>query len=180
MVAIAFTLPFPLRGKARPKKPVCSRLVLLADRNRALGHDSGMERDDTAAEHPPAYLREPGSRQESGEVLGPREAPDARRQVRVGGAAREQLPEERDGGGEPDAEERRERSPRPGDLEAGEAPTRAEDAAKLPEARLEVGDVPDAEADGGRVERRVRGGKREHGTPHPLHLPAPLPCPPHP
>ena len=86
------------------------------------------------------------------ELLGRREPRDRGRQVRVGGAARQQPAEQRHDPVEPEREERPEDPARPRDLEDREPPAGPQHAAELAQRELEIGDVPDAEADRRRVE----------------------------
>src|SRR5205085_2723753 len=96
------------------------------------------------------------------------EATHARRQVRVGGSARQQPAERRDHLVEPHAVEGREHARRPGDLEDAKLTAGPEHPPKLAHACLEIVDVANAEADGDRVEGRVRERKRKHVAAHPL------------
>ena len=102
------------------------------------------------------------------EILGAREAADARRQVRVGLPARQHAAEQRHDAVEPEREERLQDPARLRDLEDREPAAGPQDAPQLAEAGTEIGDVAHAEADRGGVEARVRVGQREHVALDPL------------
>src|SRR5215472_4242333 len=114
-----------------------------------------VQRHDTPGETPEPDALEAARAQQIGEILGARETAHARREVGVGVAAREQVAEQRHDMVEPDPVEGRQQPARRRDLEDPEPAARAEHAPQLPDARLQVLDVPDAEADDGGVEARV-------------------------
>ena len=94
-----------------------------------------VERDDRAAEQAEADALEARPLEQRGEVLRLREAAHARREVRVGLAAGQHLPEQRHDPVEPEREERPQGAARPRDLEDREPPARAQHATRARAAR---------------------------------------------
>ena len=112
--------------------------------------------------------REAGLLQAVDELLGAREPLHRRGQVRVRGASRQHLAEQRDDAVEPERVEGPGEAARLGDLEDRDPAARLQHAAELAEREVEVGDVADAEADGCRVEGLVGEREREQVALHPV------------
>ena len=127
-----------------------------------------MQGDDPACERAVPDVGEAGAVHQLGEIVRPGKPADARRQVRVGGAALEQLAEQWNNTVEPDSVERRKRSARPGDLEDRDAPVCSEHAAQLGQRPLQVGHVADAERDCRSLERPIGERKRQQVSLDPL------------
>ena len=127
-----------------------------------------VQRDDAAAEAAVGDVAEAVPSHQLGQLVRAGEAADARRQVRVGLAARQDLAGERDQDVEPELVEELQRPLRLRDLEDADAAARLQHAPQLGEPALEVGDVADAEADGRRVERAVLEGQLEQVALDPL------------
>ena len=128
----------------------------------------GVERDDPAAEAAIGDVAEAVAAHQLGQLVRAGEAAHARREIGVGLATWKDLARERDQHVEPELVEELQRPARPRDLEDADAPARLEHPPQLVEPALEVGDVADAEADRGGVERAVLEGQLEEIALHPL------------
>ena len=177
--ATAGATPGPARGRvarAAPRAPPCSARGRASSRRRELRSRPRLRRTWSATIEP-ASSRKRTSREarlahQRGELLGAGEAAHRRGQVRVGGAARQRLPDERHDAVEPEREERPSSAARPRDLEDREPAAGPQHAAELAQRRLEVGEVADAEADRHRVERRRPRTAARAGRPAPTRPPA--------
>src|SRR5207247_10589123 len=113
---------------------------------------SGMERDAAASEEPVADVAEAACLEEPREVLRTGEATDARGQVGVRLAARQEAAGERDQRVEPDAEEQTEDAARARDLEDRDLPARSQHPRELAEAALQIVEVAHSEPNRRRIE----------------------------
>ncbi len=129
-----------------------------------------MKGHDPSGEEPVPNVLEPGGLEQPGELGRPGEAPHAGRQVRVRRAAGENLAGERNENVEPQPVEGPQNAPRPRDLEDPEPAAAVEYAPKLSQPFFDVGNVPDPESDGCRVEGVVREGQLQQVALDPAHV----------
>src|SRR4029079_660309 len=127
-----------------------------------------VERHDAAGEPAPMDVDEAGLTHDLGDPLGRRVRPQAPDDIDVGGALGGDPADERHDPVEPPAHEPGEAAPRPGDLEAQDAPAGPHRASHLPEPAAIVGQVAHAEGDGGGVEACVVGRQGEGVADHVL------------
>ena len=111
---------------------------------------------------------EAGALEERGEILRAWEAPNARREVRVGLATGKHTARERHEHVEPEPEERPEDALRPRDLENRELAAGPQHARELLQSAFEIREVPHAEADRRCVEVAFGKRKRERVALHPF------------
>ncbi len=126
-----------------------------------------------SATMPPPRSFQPMSAKPARRIASPRssgtgESADARREVAVGAAARQDTPGERHQPVEPEAEEGPQRATWARDLEARQPPARPQHPRELTEPRAEVLHVANAEPDRGGVEAFVLERQREHVAADPL------------
>ncbi len=141
------------------------------------GHspDCSMEGDDASRERAVTDVTKAGCLDHAYEVVLAGKTPHAGREIRVRGTARQRLAEHRHDPLEPHAVEGRQRSRGLRDLEQSNASSGHEHPRQLPKRPTEIGDVADAEADGGGVERVVLERQRQGVALHPgdgVRLPA--------
>ena len=99
---------------------------------------------------PPPSRRHSTSVQPADPKTAARSSGPGKRRVRR--STGQHLPRKRHEAVEPEAKERPEEAPRPRDLQTGEPASRARDTRELVQARFQIGQVADPEADGDRLE----------------------------